>query len=318
MRVLALVPGGMEDQLRFFPAINQIKHTFEQAEIAVVADPSAKDIYRLSKIISAVIPYSFQSQNSPADWANLLGIMRDREFEVVITLTQSWSMGLLLWLSGVPTRIGYANSANSLFLTDTVPLKGGQPLSHQYQDLLRLINVTASVPPLEVNVPQGDITAVDALRQAQGLTEGYVLVYPGTTPEGAAYGAEAWLTILKDFQKRQPNLPVVVAKTSQSAETVTAIERQMPGIAILEPENPGQMAALIAAANLLVAVDSYPLYLAKALKVYAVGLFAREKPETVLPTSDEEDARLVTIQSPDGTLGGISPDLILKKIWNEA
>jgi ADP-heptose:LPS heptosyltransferase len=78
MRVLALVPGGMDVQLRFFPAIQQIKDTFEQAEIAVVADPSAKDIYRLSKVVSEVIPYSFQTSNSPADWANLLGILRDR------------------------------------------------------------------------------------------------------------------------------------------------------------------------------------------------------------------------------------------------
>jgi ADP-heptose:LPS heptosyltransferase len=317
MRVLALVPGGMDEQLRFFPAINQIKSTFEQADIAVVADPSATDIYRLSKLVSAVIPYGFQTQNSPADWANLLGIMRDREFEVVITLTQSWSMGLLLWLSGVPTRIGYASSANNLFLTNTVPLNQEQPVIHQYQDLLKLINVTTPGSPLEVNVPQGDITTVDALRQGNGLTEGYVLVYPGVTSSGEFYGIDGWITILKDFQQRQPDLPVVLAKTSDSAAAIAAIEREMPGLTILEPENAGQMAALIAGANLLVTVDSYPLYLATALKVYTVGLFAQEEPEKLLPAADDE-SRTLAISSPNGTLAAIPPDLILKKIWNEA
>ena len=317
MRVLALIPGGMDDQLRFFPAIKQIQHTFEQAEIAVVVDPRAKDIYRLSKVVAEVIPYSFQTSNSPADWANLLGIMRDREFEVVITLTTSWSMGLLLWLSGVPTRVGYASTANNLLLTDTVPLKSEQPATHQYSDLLQSINVSATVPPLEVNVPQGDITAVDGLRRTHGLTEGYVLVYPGPTADGEAYEVESWLTILKDFQQRQPDLPVVVAKTDASASAVAALKRQMPSITVLEPENTGQMAALIAGANLLVTVDSYPLYLAAALQVYAVGLFAGRDPEKLLPAAGDE-SRTVSLKADSGTLTGLSPDRVLQKIWNEA
>lgn len=317
MRVLALVPGGMDDQLRFFPTINQIKSTFEQAEIAVVADPSAKDIYRLSKVVSEVIPYSFQTRNSPADWANLLGIVRDREFEVALTLTQSWSMGMLLWLSGVPTRIGYAGSANQFFLTETVPLKREQPVVLQYQDLLRAINITKPIPPFTVNVPQSDITAVDALRQTNGLTEGYVLVYPGATPDGDTYGSEQWLTVLKDFQHRQPGIPLVLVNTPTAAEAIAAIEQQMPGLIVLKPDNPGQMAALIAGANLLVTVDSYPLYLATALQVYTLGLFGEGNPNQLLPPTEGEANRTLAVKSPNGSLAGISPDTVLQKIWNE-
>jgi len=318
MRVLALVPGGMDDQLLFFPAIQQIKHTYEQADIAVVADPSAKDVYRMSKLVSEVIPYSFQSSNSPADWANLLGILRDREFEVVLTLTQSWSIGLLLWLSGIPTRIGYSSSVNNLFLTDTVPLKPEQTVIQQHHDLLQAMNANAPVPAMEVNVPQGDITVVDALRQANGLTEGYVLLFPGSTPNGESYSIEAWVTILKDIQQRQPNLPIVLAKTEDTTKATAAIAQQMTGLTVLEPENSGQLAALIAAANLLVTVDSYPLYLAAALQVYTVGLFADRHPEQRLPASPKSDPRMRAIASPNGTLDSITPELVLKQIWNEA
>lgn len=317
MRVLALVPGGMADQLRFFPIINQIKSNYEQAEIAVVADPSVRDIYRLSQVVSEFIPYSFQTRNSPADWANLLGIVRDREYEVVVTLTQSWSMGLLLWLSGIPTRVGYAGTANDLFLTETVTLKAEQPLLHQYRDLLQAINISGPGSTFSVNVPQSDIAAVDRLRQARGLNEGYVLLYPGTTASGQTYGSRQWLTIVKDFQQRQPNLPLVLIKTPDAAEVITEIESQMPGLTVVEPETPGQMAALIAGANLLVAVDSYPLYLAAALQVYAVGLFAEGDPDQLLPPSAGDEARTLAIKSPKETLSEISPEDVLKKIWNE-
>ncbi len=317
MRVLALVPGGMDDQLRFFPTINQIKGVYEQAEIAVVVDPDAKDIYRLSKVVSEVIPYSFETSNSPADWANLLGIVRDREFEVVLTLTRSWSIGLLLWLSGVPTRVGYSGVANDLFLTDTAPFKAEQPVTHQYCDLLQVLNIAGPAPSLMVNVPQGDIGAVDAKRKALGLTEGYVLIYPGSTAGGDVYGVDQWLTILKDFQQRQPELPLVLAKTPETVQAISAIERQMPGLKTLEVENSGEMAALIAGANLLVTVDSYPLYVATALQVYTVGLFANGDPEHLLSSLTGGDIRTLAVVSPNDALSGIAPDRVLKKIWNE-
>jgi ADP-heptose:LPS heptosyltransferase len=316
MRVLALVPGGIDDQLRFFPTLNHLKAAFETAEIAVAAPPEAKDVYRLSKVVTEVIPYSFQMHNSPADWANLLGIVRDREFEVVLTLTQSWSIGLLLWLSGVPTRVGYAGGANDLLLTDTVPLKAEQPLVSQYHDLLQAIELPGAVPALTINVPQSDIRSVETLRQTANLSSGYVLVYPGTTETGDTYSTERWLTILKDLQQRQPSIPTVLLRTAASASAITAINESLPGLTVLEPETTGQMAALIAGANLLIAVNSYPLYLATALQVYALGLFGGDDPDKLLPVTAGDEQRVLALTSSTDQLDGIPADAVLKKIWN--
>jgi ADP-heptose:LPS heptosyltransferase len=318
MRVLALVPGGIDQQLQFFPIINQLKHAFEAAEISVVVAPEVKDIYSLSKVVTEVVPYSFGASNSPADWANLLGIMRDREFEAVLTGTQSWSIALLLWLSGVPTRVGFAGGANDVFLTHTVPLKTDQPLSHQYPDLLKVLQVTGPLPPLTVNVPQGDITAVETLAQRANLTGGYVLAYPGTLASGEGYPPASWLAVLKDFQQRQPDLPIVLLQTPETLSTITAITDQLPGVKVIEPETQGQLAALIAGADLLMAVDSYPLYLAAALNVYALGLFASEDDGTLLAASQGDEPRLVTIASTTGQLADIDPQNVLKTIWSEA
>jgi ADP-heptose:LPS heptosyltransferase len=316
MRVLALVPGGIDNQLRFFPTLNHLKAAFEKAEIAVAVPPEAKDVYRLSKVVTEVIPYSFQMHNSPADWANLLGIVRDREFEVVLTLTQSWSIGFLLWLSGVPTRVGYAGGANNLFLTNTVPLKAEQPLVAQYHDLLHAIDISGVVPALTINVPQSDIRTVDTLRQMANLSNGYVLVYPGTTETGDTYSAKQWLTILKDLQQRQPNIPIVLLRTAASANAITAINQSIPSLTVLEPETTGQMAALIAGANLLITIDSYPLYLAAALQGYALGLFGTGDPDKQLPVTAGEEPRVLTIKSDTDQLEGIPADAVLKKIWN--
>lgn len=311
MRVLALVPGETETQLSFFPVINQIKDSFENAEVSVVAAPGATAIYQLSKGVDEVVPYNFEASNSPADWANLLGIVRDREFDVALTLTDSWSIALLLWLSGVPTRLGYSGSANNLLLTSTAPRSGE---SAHPSDLLKLINVTGAPPALTVNVPRKDLTAVDNLRQGNGLTNGYVLVYPGTTTSGTTYPTESWIAILKDFQQRQPDLPLALLQTDDAAPQTAAIASALPNLKVLRPETPGQTAALIAAANLLVAVEGYPLALAIALNVYTLGLFSGNSGIQAITAGED---RLVALTSSTGTLADITPDQVLKKIWSE-
>jgi ADP-heptose:LPS heptosyltransferase len=315
MRVLALVPGEKEAQLSFFPVINQINHSFSNAEVAVVAPPSATAIYQLLKGVHEVVPYSFEGNNSPADWANLLGIVRDREFDVVLTLTDSWSIALLLWLSGVPTRLGYSSAANNLLLTNTVP----RPASpSQPSDLLQLLNIDSPPPALALNVPRSDLTAVEALRKTAGLEGGYVLVYPGPTPAGVTYPTESWIAILKDFQQRQPGMPLALLQLDETSPQVAALASAVPGVSILRPETPGQTAALIAAANLLVGVDGYPLGLAIALNVYALGLLTGDSAAQLLPLAPGQDSRLLTLASANGTLADIAPDQVLKTIWSEA
>ncbi|NJM57235.1 MAG: hypothetical protein HC857_07095 [Synechococcales cyanobacterium RU_4_20] len=42
-----------------------------------------------------------------ADWGNLVGIMRDREYDAVLSARNGWGLGLMLWLTGIPNRIGF-------------------------------------------------------------------------------------------------------------------------------------------------------------------------------------------------------------------
>ena len=51
MRVLALVPGGIDDQILFFPTLRQLHQAIPQAEIDVVVEPQAKDAYQLTKLV---------------------------------------------------------------------------------------------------------------------------------------------------------------------------------------------------------------------------------------------------------------------------
>lgn len=320
MHVLALVPGGISNQLLFFPTLEHIKQAFPDAEISVVVEPSATATYRVSKVVEATIPYTFGKNNSPADWANLLGIVRDREYEVVITTTQDWATGLLLWLSGIPTRIGYQSSANDLFLTATVPLKTEQYKAFEFHDLLSPLQLSGPCPDTTINVPQGDIGWVDLQIQTQGIgDQGYVLMYPGPA-EGAendSYPVENWVAIVQDFQRRQPGLPLVLLQQPETASAVQAIVKTVPNLKVIRPDNLGQTAALVAGANLLLTTDSYVSELGVALSVFTLALFGANSPEYRLPPADASEQRFLGLTSDTASAADIPVEAVLKKVWGE-
>ncbi|MEM9767988.1 MAG: glycosyltransferase family 9 protein [Cyanobacteria bacterium P01_D01_bin.71] len=320
MEVLALVPGGISEQFLFFPTLEHFKQSLPKAEISVVVEPTAAAAYRVSKAVQSTIPYSFGSNNSPADWANLLGIVRDREYEMVLTATQDWAIALMLWLSGIPTRIGYQNPANNLFLTATVPSKAQQYTAFRYHDLLEPLELSGPCPDIAINVPQGDIGWVQSQLQTQEIgDQGYVLIYPGPA-EGQpndTYSDDNWIAISQDFQRRQPGLPLVLLQQPQTATKVKAVAQNVPGIKVIRPDNLGQTAALVAGANLLLATDSYISGLGVALSVFTLTLFGDNRPGDRFPPVNDAEQRFLAITSETGRVNDIAVETVLAKVWGE-
>lgn len=318
MRIVALVPGGIGDQLLFFPTLDDLKRYYPDAEVDVVVEPRAKGAYRVSQSVRDVWLYDFKDRNAMADWGNLLGILRDREYDVVISLGRRWSVGLLLWLTGIGKRVGYAGTPGEGFLTDLVPLKTEQYVAHMYHDLLSGLGVNSPCPPIAIKVPKPDIQWAEAEQQRLGVKEsGYILIHGGSGELGIpqdpekVYPAPQWQQVIQDLQQRQPTLPVVVVKGPGDEAFVTKLLELCPTLKVTEPDDMGKLAAIIAAANLMLCTDGAPMQLAVAVQTYTIALFGPADPAKFLPQND----RLIGIKSPTGNLADIAAQDILKKVW---
>ena len=316
MRVVALVPGGIGDQILFFPTLDDIKRNYPDAEIDVVVEPRSKAAYRVSKSVSDVITFDFKDRSSPADWANLLGVIRDRDHDVAISLGRNWSIGLLLWLTGIATRIGYASSGGNLFLTDAVPLKLDQYTAHLYHDLLQGLGMNTPSPELTITIPKSDLDWAEAEQKRLGVSS-YVMIYDGFSDLAQAKGVvqrypiEKWQQIVQDFQQRQPDLPIVVTQGAGDAEFVSELVKACPTLKVTKPGDIGKLAAMIAGANLMICTESAPMQLAVSLQVYTLALFGFTEPEKLLPQND----KYVGIKSPTGKISDIDPAVVLAKVW---
>jgi len=317
MRIVALVPGGIGDQILFFPTLDDLKQNYPNADIDVVVEPRAKSAYRVCKSVNDVLMFDFKDRNSPADWANLLGVLRDRDYTIALSLGQRWGVGLLLWLTGISSRISYGNKGNWL-LSDAVPLKSDQYAAEMYHDLLQGLGINSPTPELSIAIPKRDLDWAEAEQKRLGIGGGgYVLIHGGSSKLAQAkgidkiYPAENWQQIIQDFQQRQPDLPIVVVQGPDDKEFVASLLASCPGVKVTSPPDIGKLAAIIAGANLMLCTDSAPMHLAVALKVFTLALFGPTDPEKLLPKSD----KFIGIKSPTNNMADISPQTVLTKVW---
>ncbi|MEH2456706.1 glycosyltransferase family 9 protein [Nostoc sp.] len=317
MRVVALVPGGIGDQILLFPTLDDLKRHYPNAQIDVVVEPRSKAAYRVSKSVHEVLAFDFQDRNSLADWGNLVGTIRDREYDVAIAVKQSWFVGLLLWLTGITVRIGYQGKG-SVFLNHAVPFKPSQYAAEVYHDLLQPLSIKTPVPELAVNVPKPDIEWAEKEQKRLGVHEtGYILINGGSGQLSQAkeldkiYPVEKWQQIIQNFQQKQPDLPVVVIKGLDDEQFVRSLVESSPDIKVTAPDDIGKLTAIIAGANLMLSTDSAALQLSVAVQTYTIVLLGPTDPAKLLPRND----KFLAIESPTGKTADVSPNAVLEKIW---
>ncbi|YAI82953.1 MAG: glycosyltransferase family 9 protein [cyanobacterium endosymbiont of Rhopalodia sterrenbergii] len=315
MRILTLVPGGIGDQILFFPTLENLKAQYPNATIDVMVEPRAKSAYRVCPFVHDVLIFDYQDRSGLANYLNVLGMIRDREYDIALNLGQKWTIDLLLWLNGIPLRIGYP-SQTSWFISNPVPLKTEQYAPHVAHDLLISFGIRSSCPPLKIAVPTEDIDWARAEQQRLDLKDNYVLLYNGSSriPQDskAIYPVKQWRTIIDSFKQKQPNLSVVLLQDSNNSEQTILMQENYPMLKVTKPGDVGKLAAIIAGANSILCTDSDPLQLAVAVGTYTFALFGPTDSTKLLPLGSE---RYIGIQSSTDKVADIPPEMIMVKMW---
>ncbi|MBD2443648.1 glycosyltransferase family 9 protein [Dolichospermum sp. FACHB-1091] len=311
MRVVALVPGSIDNQILFFATLDDLKRYYPHAQIDVVVEPKSKAAYRVSKSVHDVLTFDYKDRNSLADWGNFVGMIRDREYDVAIIVGQSWFVGFLMWLTGITTRIGYQGQG-AVFLTDRIVPNLSQYVAKTYHDLLKALKIDTDCPGLSVNVPKIDIEWARGEQKRLGVSEtGFILINGGGASLDTTYPEENWQQIIEACQQKQPDLPIVVIKEANNEPLVKSLLQSCDNIQVTSPEDIGKLTAIIAGASLMLSVENSYLQLGVAVETYTIALLNSTESLKLLPTSE----KVLTMTSHTGKVADISPQIVLEKIW---
>src|SRR6185295_18078198 len=103
-KVLVRGTNWLGDAVMSLPALRAIRQIFPHAQIAVAARPRVADLYARETCIDRVIPYTQTSLRGKLEFA---AILRADRFDGAILLQNAFDAALIVWLAGIPERIGY-------------------------------------------------------------------------------------------------------------------------------------------------------------------------------------------------------------------
>ena len=200
MRVLALSPGSLEDQLDRLPALADICQKLK-ATLQVVCDPQQAAPWKLLPCLEKLLPFSFEANPTLADWANLLGCVREPDFQVCINFAEGQQVNLMLSMSHIPKRL----AAEGFACTDRISVGTGwtaQRLNPFLQALGLDLEADQFRLPLAAEV-------LDDAREALPSGDGPLLLL---SPSGRRddWPAAEWHTLPDTIKSRLPALRSMV------------------------------------------------------------------------------------------------------------
>ncbi len=300
-KLLAINFGGIGDEILFLPTLDSIKKVHPDWHITLLVEPRSQSVAQVTSLIDASLTFDIKKRPLTAgDLCDLLWLIKDGSFDILLSSGSSPAVAALLFLSGVPVRVGYATSfASTLLLTNPVALNRQQYAAYMYHDLVSGLGIVRKAESPALTLPPDSIARAKLLlSSAKGATAGgeatcRVLIHPGTSRLALEKGIiktwaiDNWVELIARLCAC-PQIQPVLSGGPDDSQTVEAIARASSGLRLLSAVGAtaglSDLAALISQCDLLVCVDSAPMHLAVAAGKSLVALFGPTDPSKLLPS----------------------------------
>lgn len=275
-KILMRGPNWVGDSILAIPAMKAVRATFPDAEITLLVRPWVAGVYKAAPFIDHL--WSEPRPSSLSDWIRLTGGIRKSHFDLALLFPNSFESAAMMFLSGVPQRVGYATDGRSWLLTNSLkPASGKRHQIHYYLDLAGAVSATVDRPSIEIEASSDEKAQAAKLLLSEGIPQGrrYLVLNPG-----AAYGsakrwgengfAEAGDTLAAEF-----DLDVVIVGSEMERSIAQTIQNRMRSrVAVLSGKTSLEtLIGVISQSSLMLTNDSGPMHVAAALGVPTVAVF---------------------------------------------
>src|SRR5690348_281825 len=152
-KILIRGPNWVGDAVLGIPAMKAVREHFPEAEITVFVRPWVAGLFTAAPFVDTV--WSEPKPSGVGDWTRISRSIRDRGFDLALLFPNSFESALMMFLAGIPRRIGYATDARGWMLTKSIkPADDARHQIYYYMDLVKILSTattTPSPPSVEIN-----------------------------------------------------------------------------------------------------------------------------------------------------------------------
>jgi len=193
-KIAVRVPNWIGDLVMSLPALDVLRAHFPEAEIVALARPWVKETLAFRPdLIDRCLDFDDKQRDK-----GLRGLIRfgrglkAEGFDLGVSFTKHLKGAAMLWLGGVPLRLGFSGPETRLFLNRRLPHRRlpqrDRHASHNYLDLLEVLDLRAESRPLPRLDRNEDLNRQVAERFLAAAPRPLLAIHAG-----AAYGtAKRW------------------------------------------------------------------------------------------------------------------------------
>src|SRR5262249_30164374 len=168
-----------------FSAMKAIRNCFSDAEITLLVRPWVAGLFTSATFIDKV--WSEPKPSRLADWTRTTRAIRSSGFDLALLLPNSFESALMMFLSRVPNRVGYATDGRGWMLTNSIaPAGDGRHQVDYYLDLVKTFSSNTTRPSIEIEATVNERASARRLLESQGIRSGTAFL---ALNPGAAYGS---------------------------------------------------------------------------------------------------------------------------------
>ncbi|WP_376794941.1 glycosyltransferase family 9 protein [Thermogemmatispora sp.] len=314
-RLLLMRPDHLGDLILTTPALTALKERCPTAQMTFLVGPWSEAVVAGHPAAKRVVTCAFPGfrrapQGALGPYWLLLRLawrLRREGYDLAINFRPDfWWGAALLYLAGIPYRLGYDLSPGRRFLTHALPFVAGE---HSTRSSLRLASAALELlgqAPLQEPFTPADYPllfepAAQEREQAQarlaraGLSDEvpFAVIHPGSGAAVKLWRPAGWATCALTLLRRYGLRLVLTGAVQEQAlleEIATLVGQQLradePPPLLLSSLSVGELAAVLRRARLVLGVDSGPLHLAVSQGTPTVALYGPADPRIFGPWGD--------------------------------
>ena len=284
-KILLINFGGIGDEILFSPVIQNLKKHFPDSKITLCLEGRSKAYINLTDLLDSHFCVDIKTKNKYIEMLKLYFYALKGNYDLVISSGANPLISILLFFTGIKTRVGYKTSSLSkILLTHAVELNKNQYAAKMYFDLVKPItNGIFELPKIKTE---------DYERE-----KNTILVHPGVSAMSISkyitktITAEKWAELIELLLKN--NKKVILAGGPDDEACIIKIrdclkEANKTNFIDMygKTKNIFDLVCLIKKSEKIICSDSAPMHIGVATNTPTIAIFGPTDENKLIPKSD--------------------------------
>ncbi len=284
-RILVVRTDRIGDLILSTPVLKALRRSYPSSFLSVMVRPYTKAVVEGNPYVDEVIVYDKrQRERTPAGFFSFIGFLRKKRFDLAVVLHPTVRDHLIVFLAGIPKRLGYDRKMGVL-LTDKVKFEKNEGLKHESEyalDVLRALGIDPRQREFYVPRSESADRWVKDFFRVNGIKPGekIVALNPGASCRSKIWPPERYAAVADALAATGCRIIVVAGPEALDSETARRVISLMrsPAVDCVGKAPVPETVSLFRACSLVISADTGPMHIASAAGVPLVAIFGRNQP----------------------------------------